>query len=746
MRNSRLRSIVLAAAVGLVATAAPAPFPGRTEIDGCDVTWTTPSTNSTGSMPLGNGDIGLNAWVEADGDLMLLLSKSDAWSENAQLLKLGRLRLQLRPNPFRAGAPFTQQLRLADGEILVRAGSPPESIELRLRVDAHHPLVCIDLNSENPREIRVASEIWRTSRRELVGPERHAVYGLYDAPTPVFSEPDQVVDAGPERIAWLHRNPRSIWRENLELQALGPLAGTLRDPLLDRAFGVVVRGEGLRRVQPSCLESTQALRRLRLLATAHTRFAESPDAWLGAIDELDRRHAVLEEARALAAHRGWWSAFWARSWIEVTGAPDAHRVTRGYALQRYLNACAGRGAMPIKFNGSLFTMETRHQGRAVDPDFRLWGGPYWFQNTRLPYWSMLASGDHDLLEPLFRMYLESLPLARFRTRKYYGHDGAFWPETMYFWGTYVDDNYGRDRRGQPDGLTDNRYIRYYWSGGLELVLLLLDQHRHAGDDAFLRRAVLPLADDIVRFFDEHGSRDARGRIRLEPSQSLETYHVAVNPAPDIAGLRAVLPRLLKLPESATTAPQRARWRRLFAELPDLPVHERDGVRILAPAESFSEKANAENPELYAIFPYRLFGVDQPDLDLGRRSFEHRLHRGTGGWQQDAIQAARLGLADVAADMVAANFSRPNPECRFPAFWGPNFDWTPDQDHGAVAMIALQTMLLDGDRAEPRLLPAWPKRWNVRFKLHAPGRRIVEGEARDGVLVTSRIVPTANAPE
>jgi alpha-L-fucosidase 2 len=70
-------------------------------LDKYNLSWTTPSKDSSGSMPLGNGDIGLNAWVEQDGDLLFYVSKTDAWSENAQLLKLGRIRVKLSPSPFR---------------------------------------------------------------------------------------------------------------------------------------------------------------------------------------------------------------------------------------------------------------------------------------------------------------------------------------------------------------------------------------------------------------------------------------------------------------------------------------------------------------------------------------------------------------------------------------------------------------------------------------------------------------------
>jgi len=54
-----------------------------------NVVWETPSRNSSGSMPIGNGDIGANVWVEPNGDLLLLLSKTDAWSENGRILKIG---------------------------------------------------------------------------------------------------------------------------------------------------------------------------------------------------------------------------------------------------------------------------------------------------------------------------------------------------------------------------------------------------------------------------------------------------------------------------------------------------------------------------------------------------------------------------------------------------------------------------------------------------------------------------------
>ena len=82
------------------------------------------------------------------------------------------------------------------------------------------------------------------------------------------------------------------------------------------------------------------------------------------------------------------------------------------------------------------------------------------------------------------------------------------------------------------------------------------------------------------------------------------------------------------------------------------------------------------------------------------------------------------------------------DSRFPAFWGPNFDWTPDQDHGGVNMIALQQMLMQTEPTSGKihLCPAWPKAWDCSFKLHAPGQTIVEGKVRNGKLVDLVVTP------
>ncbi|MBQ8112277.1 MAG: hypothetical protein IJ146_03635, partial [Kiritimatiellae bacterium] len=112
-------------------------------------------------------------------------------------------------------------------------------------------------------------------------------------------------------------------------------------------------------------------------------------------------------------------------------------VTRAWATQRYTTACAGKGAYPIRFNGSIFT--TSENG---DPDYRRWGHGYWWQNTRLPYYPMFAAGDCEMFQPLFRMHVGLLDFNMKRTRKYLGHGGAYIPECIMPWGDHFPYVYG----------------------------------------------------------------------------------------------------------------------------------------------------------------------------------------------------------------------------------------------------------------------------------------------------------------
>jgi hypothetical protein len=455
---------------------------------------------------------------------------------------------------------------------------------------------------------------------------------------------------------------------------------------------------------------------------------------------LDAARSISVATRR-AAHEKWWADFWDRSRIHITGSDDALAVSRACALQRYVTACAGRGRYPIKFNGSLFTVPFK--GGPGNADYRRWGPGYWWQNTRLPYYPMCAAGDFDLMEPLVRMYARDLmPLFKYRTRRYLNHDGAYIPECIHFWGDMFTETYGWQPADQrQDKLQASGWHKWEWVSGLELAGLLLDRYEYTEDENRLEHDALPVAQEILTFFDQHYKTGPDGKLFMHPSQSLETWWDCVDPMPEIAGLHALTARLLALPERMTTMSQRAFWRQLQAKLPDLPTRRTDdGKMMLAAARSFKDKRNIENPELYAVFPFRLVAVGKPHLDWGIEALNRRTDRGPLGWRQDDVFMAYLGLADQAREYVVKRARSKHAESRFPAFWGPNYDWVPDQDHGSILLKTVQAMLLQSDGRQIHLLPAWPKDWNAEFKLHAPLRTVVSGKVEGGRLVELNVHP------
>lgn len=873
------------------------------ELDAQNVVWDSPSADSNGSMPIGNGDLAANVWVEANGDLLFYLSKSDAWSSEQELLKLGRVRVRLDQPFVRAGSVFKQTLDLKTGTIRIQSTTNSQLAEIRFWIDANHPVVNVEINGASAFTAQVMLEPWRISGATLYG----------------GAVPDTILPAQDNTIRWYQRNSGSIYDSILSGQNLGHLVGNYPDPLKNLTFGGLISGTGLISSNATTLVTQGPVSDLHLRIHALTAKTTTPEEW---VQQLQAQSAAAEGLPVLqtrAGHESYWADFWNKSWIFVsprpgstvpslipsnplnfragadtnngnqftgslgrmtlmkralesaeignlatagpngpgmndadalyTGTPaigtviqqsatwtnepqmtfeawinpsagnpgtrildkstpgsddgflldtypgnslrliigtnyyavpnclaadtwnhvavavdaetnriemylngqriagrapverptDEFAVTRAYVLQRWIQACAGRGADPIKFNGSLFTVDHPQYG----PDWRQWGGAYWFQNTREPYWGMLYSGDYEQMEPLWRMYREAVPLLKARTLSYFNHGGMHCSETMFKWGLPPQYDYGY---GNPGPYGTNPYTRYYFDSGNELCMMMLDYHAHTQDQDFVTTTLLPIADEVIKFYDLHYPRTAQGKLLVSPSSSLETWHAAENPLPTVVGLRTILPRLLQLPQSLTTAEQRQRWNRFLSELPEVPTGEDAGKKWIKPAEVYSDQRNSENPELYAVFPYRANTVGKPELEVALETWRRRLVKRTGGWTQDPIQAAMLGLTQEAKDDVVANatdrspLGRPAVEPRFPAFWGPNFDWLPDQCHGSVTVIALQRMLMlcDGDAIQ--LLPAWPQDWDVSFKLHAPRQTTIECVYQNGRLEKLNVTP------
>ena len=443
-------------------------------------------------------------------------------------------------------------------------------------------------------------------------------------------------------------------------------------------------------------------------------------------------------------------------------ADECEAITTAYAAQRYLTACASRGRLPLRFNGSLFTIS--HRG---DPDYRRWGNGYWWQNTRLPYYPMFAAGDIDGTDALFNMYLSKLEFFKKRTKKYFGHGGAFFSECMQPWGDHFMGSYGPECewKFRKDKHQYHPCHKYAWVGQLELSLMGIMRWQHTRDDAWFKKNALPSIREYVRYFDGHFKVGANGCYNMYPAQAVETWQDCTNPMTEVAGLTRVTDLLLAMPDGVVSVDDRAFFAKIRARLPELPTRTlKNGGVVFAPAEVFKRHGNVETLELYCVFPFRLSSFEKPNAEIGRRTYtDGRFHKLYFGWAQDELNAAYLGMADEAREHIVDRVFKNTPtlgrtiacneeniaerayrpsEYRWPAYWGPNYNWRPDQDEGGVFQNTIQSMLLQYEGDKIFLLPAWPKEWNCDFKLNAPGNTTVEGRVENGELKDLVVTPSS----
>ena len=96
--------------------------------------------------------------------------------------------------------------------------------------------------------------------------------------------------------------------------------------------------------------------------------------------------------------------------------------------------------------------------------------------------------------------------------------------------------------------------------------------------------------------------------------------------------------------------------------------------------------------------------------------------------------------------MVSYFKRRDPDSRFVAFYEAAADWRPNQQTGNVAMLALQKMVMQTEGARITLLPAWPRDWDVEFRLRAPYNTTVEGVYRGGRLEQLTVTPDSRAED
>lgn len=712
-----------------------------------DYVWTSQSENSAGSMPCGGCDVGMNVWVE-NSDVLFYASKSGMFDENNTLLKAGRWRLRLTPDPFSGtDCGFKQTLRLADGAIYIIGGG----VEVRLWADVFTSVVFVELNSKKKIDATLSYESWRYKDRAVTKAECQQCSYKWNLPKDCTTFKDSIRAKGNALAFWHKNREQTVFDFTVSKERLDSIKQQLYNPIGGLCFGGDMTADGFTFTGTS--EGKYASTDYRAWHFTASNVTKSTIKIMLFAGDKPQSTPSVKASRKRSAE--WWHNYWQRSHITLeansksnaTLVDSVATMMRNYDLFRYMLGCNAYGQWPTKFNGSLFTFDPVFidPRTPFTPDYRRWGGgTMTAQNQRLVYWPMLKSGDFDMMRAQFDTYLRLLPTATARTKHYWGHDGASFTEQLENFGLPNPAEYGKHKEGDDPGVERNAWLEYQWDTALEFCSMILLSHEYSGADIARYE---PLIRQCLTFYDEHyqylakkrGTKalDADGKLMLYPTSGCETYKMAYNSSSVIAALKTVAEqaeRYFKGQSAEGDSSLFAYYSSLKQRIPDLPLRSISGDTCIAPAIVWARVQNVESPQMYPVFPWRIYGVGREGLNTAINTYFKDPHvvsmRSTKGWKQDNIWAACLGLKAEATLLNAEKFS--DGSYRFAAFYDPGYDWAPDCNRAGAAMIGLQEMLLQ-ETADGELLlfPAWPDGVNANFKLHATGGRTVEGRIIDG---------------
>lgn len=733
-----------------------------------NVKWNTPSSDAWESMPLsGRYGAGANVWVQ-DGSLWLYLAHNMAYDENGRLMKLGALRITPSNEAFKNIASFSQELDIYKGTIsIVSVSNRGSNLNLKLWFSDEN--LVIESTSKQSVILDLGFGCWRDQKRDSLyldmGKRMHAL------------RPDSVV-MDKKGIVWFHQNsayPSSL-ADELKKQSIDALS--INNPTENNVFGgAIVCNRLLTSVDKKPVYWQRWSGTSWNMKTANhfshnfvisLRAGKSlkPEKW------REEAHALLLPAKlnyAALQQEKRWNEFWNRSYIHINKQhaenDSAWTLGRNYQLFRYMLASNQNGQLPLLFNGGIFTMDNfdKIKGNNNDeinrktvgpstPDMRHWlFCGFMAQNQRWLGWPTIANGDIDLLEASNAFYRIHQQSAASRA-KAMGAEGVVYPEAIQVWGL----TWWPIQTGQCGAA----HLRYAFAMMLENAWMTLHGHTSLGKDI---SSDMDWIKGAVKFYDSYYRNetkrltgkelDPNGRLSFYPANSIEMLVGAKNPIEVVAGLRRICDALIKLSPNLISLNEKAYFANLLSILPELPVAEMKGKMILMPAASFEKEYNLwELPELYASWPYRLHNVARPGTaQIAQNTWDllpqRRIEKLTQdySWMPVAVNMAALGNTTEAEKRILAKLGNFNPQARFPAFFGPGHDWVPDFNWGGSGMVGLQEMLMSADPygdGKIYLLPAWPEKWDVDFKLHAPQQTTIEVSVVKGKITRLDVFPAS----
>jgi hypothetical protein len=420
-----------------------------------------------------------------------------------------------------------------------------------------------------------------------------------------------------------------------------------------------------------------ANQRLLYLSVAHSFPATTAEATsLGRV----RDASAVPFAEYVAAHRGWWHAFYRKSFISI---PD-QRLQSFHWIQLYKVATGTRAGAPV--------MATTGPWLEPTP----WPGVWWNLNVQLEYWLIHGSNHVELdaitstLSANRQQLITNVPSA------------------------YRSDSAGV---GRSSDMFCNRGVSTPGSSGTpevgDLTWALHNvwlSYRHTMDDVMLRDTLFPLLRRAINYYLHFLSAGGDGRLHLPTTHSPE-YGNAPDCNYDLALIRWGCQTLLDSAQRlGINDPLASTWRRVLDTLTPYPT---DANGFMIGAGVPYAKSHRHYSHLLMIYPLYLVNWDQvANRGLIERSIVrwHALtgaHRGYS-YTGAASMYAMMGRGDTALSYLMRFF---DPATSFPCRANTMYtEAGPVVETPLSAAQTLHDMLCQSWGGVIRIFPAVPAAW------------------------------------
>ncbi len=645
---------------------------------------------------LGNGDVGVVCCGPPER-LRFLISKNDFWKSKPGFpdggpRPIGGIDLIA---PSLQGASYRVEVDLFSGELFGTFAKPGVALELRAWVAATRNVLIMEATVITG-VVEVERELWACSG---------------DGSTSTATS-----DARPAVISRRYEGPDLVW----------PCEASVA--LKELSCGV----------ERIIVHAGQCV---RFAATVCGSF-ESSDPTAEAIRRLEELD--LERlAQLQVAHRRWWTAFWAESFVDI----HDELLERHYYGAQYLLACCCRNT---DFPPGLW-------GNWITTDTPAWAGDYHLNyNYQAPFWGLYSSNHLSLADCYDAPLLQYIEMGKRNAKQLLGVDGVYYEVgigprgfcSALFQPFEKDSGMRRaaelERGHQFWGQKSNALF-----GTVPMILrwhhsLDLDYARHVYP--FLRE-VAAFWEDYLKF--ENGRyviyHDSYNEAGPWEGAGWEEGRDDFNPLGSLGLLRMFLAGIVEISSClGNDTERRGTWRHILENLSVFPLAERDGRLLPRGAEGgpSSKKIGATRLTFHGtVWPCCVVGQEHMPV------YFNILREAAATWGEEVW--VRDGNAFDTVPPGAARL-RITPEHilemmrrKINTHGLPNL--LIEQGGGGIETCGgitagVNEMLLQSYEGVLRLFPCWPENHDARFaSLRAWGAFLVSAELKNGVVQGVRIL-------